>query len=68
MTKAINLQKKRDDFGVPKFAELNEKNAREVEMDPLRFKEIFDNEDIDPNLNAVKPNIKTFIYHEPTDI
>ena len=29
-------------------------------MDPIHNKEIFDNEDLDPHIEAVKPNIKGF--------
>ena len=53
---------------MPKFAEINEKNAREVLVDPIHKKEIFDNDDLDPNLEAIKPQIKGFKYHDPVEI
>lgn len=37
-------------------------------MDPIYQKEIFDNEDLEPDLQAIKPNVKGFKYMQPTEI
>ena len=64
----FKLVEKRDDIGVVKMPDLNEFNAREYIVDPVKDVERFDNEDLDPNLNAIKPNIKTFKYHENVEV
>lgn len=51
------LTEQRNDIG-GKFPDLNDYNAREVLVNPTHNKEIFDNEDLNPNLDAIKPNIK----------
>lgn len=53
----------------PKMVALNENNDRIIQMDPTRGKDLNDYDDLlYPSLEPVKPAIKTFKYHEPTDI
>lgn len=63
----FRLVEKRVDVGHVKLQELTEKNARENQMDPSKQIEVFDNEDLYPNIQAVKPNPKSFQYHEKTE-
>ncbi len=37
-------------------------------MDPTKEKEQFNNDNINPNLEAIKPKIKTFLYKDPLEI
>ncbi|KRW99078.1 hypothetical protein PPERSA_07331 [Pseudocohnilembus persalinus] len=66
---SYKLVEKRNDIGVQKFADLNEKNDRENKMEHLKQFENFDNEDLNPNIEAIKPNIKGNVkLHEPSDV
>jgi len=40
--------------------DLNDKNSREALLNPMNNRDIFDNEDLYPNIDAIKPNIKSF--------
>lgn len=61
-----DLTEKRTDIGVVKFADLNDKNTRENQMD-LAKKDIFD-ADLDPNYDATKPRAPGFAYYKPVEL
>ena len=47
---------------------MNENNDRQHYMDPNYGREVFDNEDLDPNIEAVKPGLKGFKYMPPAEV
>lgn len=56
----FKLVEARTDIGYTQMPDLNDKNSREALLNPMNNRDIFDNEDLYPNIDAIKPNIKSF--------
>jgi hypothetical protein len=63
------LVEPRTDKGAVRLPELNEYNERAVVIDPVgKDREFHDYaEELKPSLEAVKPHVPAFGYHEPTE-